>query len=106
MGERHVPQLMMTLTGLEAIPYVPLPEGYALRLLAPGEEPLWEALCDEAFGRPHTFAKAVAERRGYVADGVFMVMAGGEAVATGTAICDHEQPSRYGYVHMIAAKAS
>lgn len=104
MGEQQKAQLRMEKYGMGGIPEANICEGYELRVMREDEIKQWEELCQQAFGGEQDFHKIVVERPGYVPDGVFVIVKGSEVVATGTAICNHEQPQNFGYVHMIGAK--
>lgn len=99
-------QLRMVKLNMADIPEANIPRGFELRIIRPDEKNKWEELCGKAFDSEYSFTKTLEEWKGYVEDGVYVISDtadGDKFIATGTAICNHEQPEGYGYVHMIAA---
>jgi len=103
MGEQNQNQLHMVKLNMADIPEANIPEGFELRVLKPDENIKWEEICNQAFTWKTNFTVEILEKAGYVEDGVFGIFDGDKIIATGTALCTHNQPDGYGYVHMIAA---
>ena len=98
-------QLRMVKLNMSDIPDANVLHEYELRVLRPDEKNKWELLCDKAFEKVahYDFHNEEESKKGYVADGVIAIFHGDKIIATGTAICNHEQPDGFGYVHNIAA---
>lgn len=96
-------QLRMVKLNMNDIPESNIPGGFELRIIRPDEKNKWEELCDKAFKCENDFKEKMENRKGYIEDGVFVIVQEDKFIATGTAICNHEHPEAYGYVHMIAA---
>jgi mycothiol synthase len=95
-------QLHMVKLNMSDIPEANIPDGFELRVLKPDEKTKWENICNQAFTWENHFSSIIEEKAGYVEDGVFVIVDGDKIIATGTALCTHEHPDGYGYVHMIA----
>lgn len=100
------------------IPEVPLPQGWSIRSLRPGEGHVWAAICGEEFWNPAQMSDAerwqqvMAADTGVREENVFFVCDDtGQPVATATAkLLDESKregfpptPHPLGYLHYVAA---
>lgn len=87
---------------LEDLPDPEIPEGLALRTFRAGDEAGWAKLMTGAIGAwdEESTARQFLGERGVSVDGVFLLVTGGQFVATAT---DKRLPaSDTGYLHMVA----
>jgi mycothiol synthase len=104
-----LPQLVMERPTLAALPALVAPDGCALRSFAAGDEAVWVAIINEAFGFDHP-AAWFHERLGdghFRPERVWFVCVGDEPVATASAWLD---PRRWdadtGVLHMVGARTA
>ena len=95
-------QLRMVKLNMQDIPEANIFDGLELRILRADEKNKWEKLCDEAFDSKHDFKSIIEDKKGYTADGIFVITDKDKLAATGTALLDCND-NGFGYVHMIAA---
>lgn len=99
-------QLKMWKFDMSDIPEANVPPEYELRVLRPDEKEKWEELCLAAFKEQNSFHDRIECAKGYVEDGVFVILHKKKVIATGTALCGDEISGGYACVHMIAADAA
>lgn len=95
----------------DPIPQAPVPAGYTLRTLRPGEEAEWVRMRNEAFrqdGKPDwdmaAFVKAFMSRAVFEYERVFVVVHDGRLVGTSTAWELDEGGGPVGWVHMFGVE--
>ena len=79
------PQLFLRRDTLDDLPPFALPAGFSLHSEREGDEAVWEALIERAFGSHYSFEKCVREKDGYRPDGVLFIALDGKEIATATA---------------------
>lgn len=101
--EEKLPQLVMIMQDLHALPPCQLPDGYDARSLRAGEEGHWEAIVKEAFQYGgFRFAERLAAYDIYAPDRVrFVCDSNDKPVATATAWYDPHWDGKTGYLHMV-----
>lgn len=110
-------QLRMMRPGLEDLPKISVPDGYALRTYRPGDEEAWCEIMNTGIGTDWTAEKCrreLTEREEFMADGCFFATRSGatrsgatrteEAVATACAYDVQPQGISAAQVHMVCAK--
>ena len=100
-------QLRMVRPGLDDLPGMEVPEGYALRTYRPGDEAAWCEIMNTGIGTGWTAEKCrgeLTERDPFMPDGCFFATRAGQAVATACAYDVQPEGVNAAQVHMVCAK--
>jgi ribosomal protein S18 acetylase RimI-like enzyme len=100
-----LPQLFMRKPDMNCLPYLSLPEGFALHTHISGMEPVWESIIEEAFGTHFSFDTCIRNGGGYRPDYVLYISRDSIDIATCTAVEKDTFPGE-GWFRMVGTRPS